>query len=76
MISSLLGAVVMSAATVAMLVAIQITNESLDKVGRHPLTIEERENLINAGFEVDLGVNWKKTADFGWKTNFIFTKID
>ena len=57
MISSLLGAVVMSAATVAMLVAIQITNESLDKVGRHPLTIEEREDLINAGFntlQIDL----------------------
>ena len=57
MISSLLGAIVMSAATVAMLVAIQITNESLNKVGRHPLTIEERDNLINAGFntfQIDL----------------------
>lgn len=46
MISSLVGAVVMSAATVAMLVAIQITNESLKKVGRHPLTIEERDILL------------------------------
>ena len=46
MISSLVGAVVISAATVAMLVAIQITNESLKKVGRHPLTIEERDILL------------------------------
>ena len=51
MISSLLGAVVMSAATVAMLVAIQITNDSLKKVGRHPITMEEREILLNSGFD-------------------------
>ena len=51
MIASLVGAVIMSAATVAMLVAIQITNESLKKVGRHPLTTEERDILFNAGFD-------------------------
>ena len=51
MISSLVGAVIMSAATVAMLVAIKITNDSLKNIGRQPLTIEEREILFNAGFD-------------------------
>ena len=50
MISSLVGAVIMSAATVAMLVALNISNQALKKVGRHPITEQEKEILLNAGF--------------------------
>ena len=50
MISSLVGAVIMSAVTVAMLLAIRITDDSLNKVGKFPLTKQEREILTNAGF--------------------------
>ncbi len=51
MISSIVGAVIMSAATVAMLVALNITSEALKKVGKHPITEQEKEILINAGFK-------------------------
>ena len=57
MISAIVGAVIMSAATVAMLVAINITSDALKKVGKHPITEQEKEILINAGFksrEIDL----------------------
>ena len=57
MISSLVGAVIMSAATVSMLVALNITNQALKQVGKHPITEQEKEILINAGFsaeEIDL----------------------
>ena len=57
MISSIVGAVIMSAATVAMLVALNITSDVLKKVGKHPVTEQEKEILINAGFksgEIDL----------------------
>ena len=57
MISSLVGAVIMSAATIAMLVALNISNQALKKVGKHPLTEQEKEILINAGFtseDIDL----------------------
>ena len=57
MISSLVGAVIMSAATVAMLVALNISNHALKKVGKHPMTEQEKEILINAGFtsgDIDL----------------------
>mgnify|MGYP001489147664 CR=1 FL=1 len=50
MISSLIGAVIMSAVTVAMLIAIKVTNNSLNKVGKYPLTVEEKQTLIDAGF--------------------------
>ncbi len=50
MISSLIGAVIMSAVTVAMLISIRVTDNALNKVGKYPLTQEEREILINAGF--------------------------
>ena len=52
MISSLVGAVIMSAATVAMLVALNISNQSLKSVGKHPITEEEKEILLNAGFSL------------------------
>ena len=57
MISSLVGAVIMSAATIAMLVALNISNQALKKVGKHPMTEQEKEILINAGFssgDIDL----------------------
>ena len=50
MISSLIGSVIMSAVTLAMLLAIDITDKALNKVGKYPLTSEERQILIDAGF--------------------------
>ena len=50
MISALIGSVIMSAVTVAMLMAVDITDKALLKVGKYPLTIQEREILIDAGF--------------------------
>ena len=52
MISSLIGSVIMSAVTVAMLIAINYTDKSLIKVGRYPLTSQEKQILINAGFNL------------------------
>ena len=50
MISSLIGSVIISAVTVAMLIAVNITEKVLKEVGRYPLTSEERKILIDAGF--------------------------
>ena len=50
MISALIGSVIMSAVTVAMLLAIDITDEALNKVGKYPLTNQERQILIDAGY--------------------------
>ena len=52
MISSLLGSVIMSAVTVAMLIAINFTDKTLTKVGRYPLTTQEKQILKNAGFNL------------------------
>ena len=52
MISSLLGSVIMSAVTVAMLIAIKFTDKTLTKVGRYPLTTQEKQILKNAGFNL------------------------
>ncbi len=52
MISSLIGSVIMSAVTVAMLLAIDITDKALNKVGKYPLTEQERQILIDAGFNL------------------------
>tara|TARA_A100001035_G_C27620349_1_gene425124 strand:+ start:31 stop:240 length:210 start_codon:yes stop_codon:yes gene_type:complete len=52
MISALIGSVIMSAVTVAMLVAINVTDKSLSKLGKYPLTSEERKILIDAGFSL------------------------
>ena len=46
MISALIGSVIMSAVTVAMLVAINITDKALSNVGKYPLTSEERKFLL------------------------------
>ena len=50
MISALIGSVTMSAVTLAMLLAIDITDKALNKVGKYPLTTQERQILIDAGF--------------------------
>ncbi len=52
MISSLIGSVIMSVVTVAMLIAINVTDKALNKVGRYPLTEEERKILIDAGYSL------------------------
>ena len=40
----------MSAVTVAMLIAINITDKALKEVGKYPLTNEEKKILLDAGF--------------------------
>ena len=67
MISALIGSVIMSAVTVAMLVAINITDKALSNVGKYPLTSEEREILIDAGFsliDIDIINEEIKQLDF------------
>ena len=55
MISSLLGTVIMSAATVAMLIAINFTDKALINAGKYPLTSQEKQILKTAGFnDVDI----------------------
>ena len=52
MIYALIGSVIMSAVTLAMLLAIDITDKALNKVGKYPLTTKERQILIDAGFNM------------------------
>ena len=52
MISALIGSIIMSAVTVAMLVAINISDKALTNVGKYPLTSEERKILIDAGYSL------------------------
>ena len=52
MISALIGSVIMSAVSVALLFAIDITDKALLKVGKYPLTTQERQILIDAGFSL------------------------
>ncbi len=51
MISALIGSVIMSGVTVAMLIAIKVTDNALNKVGKYPLTNQERAILTDAGFD-------------------------
>ena len=51
MISSLVGAVIMSGVTVAMLLAVKITDEALTNVGKYQLTSQEKQILRDAGFD-------------------------
>ena len=53
MISALIGSVIMSAVTVAMLIAVDVTDKSLLKVGKYPLSSQERQLLIDAGFNLN-----------------------
>ena len=52
MISALIGSVIMSAVTVAMLIATKVSDNALNKVGKFPLTNQERQLLIDAGFNM------------------------
>ena len=52
MISSLVGSVIMTAVTVAMLIAVNITDKALINVGRYPLTNKEKQILIDAGYKL------------------------
>tara|TARA_Y100000991_G_C21828104_1_gene286867 strand:- start:332 stop:541 length:210 start_codon:yes stop_codon:yes gene_type:complete len=51
MISALIGAVIMSAVTVAMLIAVKVSDNAIKNVGKYPLTKQEREILKNARYE-------------------------
>ena len=68
MISSVLGAVIMSAATVSMLIALRITNETYKNIGRQPLSSPEINILTNAGFtkkeHIDIVNNYIKEITF------------
>ena len=52
MISALVGSVIMTAVTVAMLIAVNVTDKALINAGRYPLTNEERQILIDAGYKL------------------------
>tara|TARA_B100000963_G_C22152264_1_gene462321 strand:- start:69 stop:284 length:216 start_codon:yes stop_codon:yes gene_type:complete len=52
MISALIGSVIMSAVTVAMLISVNITDKALKKVGKYPLTNEEKSILKDAGYDL------------------------
>ena len=52
MISAVFGGVIMSAATVAMLLALNFTDNLIKNVGKEPLREEERNILLNAGFNI------------------------
>ena len=53
MISALIGSVIMSAVTVAMLMAVNVTDKALLEAGKYPLTSQERQILIDAGFDLN-----------------------
>ena len=52
MISALVGSVIMTGVTVAMLIAVNITDKALINVGRYPLTNKEKQILIDAGYKL------------------------
>ena len=52
MISALVGSVIMTAVTVAMLLAVNITDKALINAGKYPLTDKERQILIDAGYKL------------------------
>ena len=52
MISALVGSVIMTAVTVAMLIAVNITDKALINVGKYPLTNKEKQILIDAGYKL------------------------
>ena len=48
--SSLIGALIMSTLTVAMLVAVKVTNNALNNLGNYPLSVKEKRYLEASGF--------------------------
>ena len=54
MVSSVLGAVIISMATVSLLIAIQLSDQAIENAGRHPLTRDEINTVLNvAAFDSD-----------------------
>ena len=51
MISALIGAVILSAVTVAMLIAVKVSDNALKNVGKYPMTKQEKEILKNARYD-------------------------
>jgi len=51
MISALVGSVIMTGVTLAMLIALKITDGTMSKVGKYQLTKEEEQILRNVGFD-------------------------
>ena len=50
-----MGSVIMSAVTVAMLIAINFTDKALINAGKYPLTNEEKRILKTSGFnDIDI----------------------
>ena len=56
MISSLIGSVIMSAVTVAMLIALNVVNKGLTNVGKYPLNDEEILLLREAKYTSSLDI--------------------
>ena len=56
MISSLIGAVIMSSVTVAMLIALNVVNKGLTNVGKYPLNDEEILLLKEAKYTSPLDI--------------------
>ena len=54
MISALIGAVIMSAVTVAMLIAVKVSDNAIKNVGKYPLTQQEKDILKNRFNENDI----------------------
>ena len=59
MISSLIGSVIMSAVTVAMLIALNVINKGLTNVGKYPLNEEEILLLKSAKYTSSLDIQNK-----------------
>ena len=51
MISALVGSVIMTGVTLAMLIALKIPDGTMSKVGKYQLTKEEEQILRNVGFD-------------------------
>jgi len=65
MISALIGSLIMSAVTVAMLISINITEEAFRKAGKYPLTDEEKDILCKAGYDNEDIENINKEIEKG-----------
>lgn len=51
MVAALIGTIIMSIATGSMLIAISMSNEAIDKSGKHPITKDEEKIILKAGYE-------------------------
>ena len=53
MFATSLGAVIISMATVSLLIAIRIGDHAIKNAGSYPLTRYEKSSLLNAGFTLE-----------------------